>query len=139
MRDRERAWRLGLRLYDVGLAGAGTREQRAAVERQAARLRALAAGQDRELAGELRALAESLDAELRGDAWSSLAEAEELFGWTREVEVDDTERARREQVALEGLERLRTGDPAEGRPIAVLREWIIMRRDRREGVRRRRP
>ncbi|MBO0746472.1 MAG: hypothetical protein J2P43_15750 [Candidatus Dormibacteraeota bacterium] len=133
MRDPEEVWRLGLRLYDLGMAAAETLRPPGAVREQAARLRSLAATATPAVAEELRELAEALDAEVEGGARNSLAEAEELVGsvWAGVGGATPEESAFREELALQRLTSLREADPEHDRPLGVLAEWVRLRRDRR--------
>jgi hypothetical protein len=133
MRSPEEVWRLGLRLYDVGMVAAETFRPPGAVREPAARLRSLAAVTTPGVAVELRELADALDGELEAAPWSALAEAEELVGrvWAGESGVTPEEAARREELALARLTILRQTDPEHDRPLGVLAEWVRLRRQRR--------
>ena len=133
MRDREEVWRLGLRLYDAGMAAAETRRLPGAVREQAACLRALAATATPAVAEELLEFAEALDGELEPDARPALAEAEELVGrvWASDPGATPEESARRGEQALERLALLRKSDPEHDRPLGVLSEWVRLRSRRR--------
>ena len=134
VRDPEQVWRLGLGLYDAGMAAAESRRLPGAVREQAARLRALAVSASPALAAELRWLADALDAELGAGAWVPLAEAEELVGevWSGGNGMTVAEAARLEEVTLERLALLRQTNPEYDRPLGVLVEWVRLRRRRRE-------
>jgi hypothetical protein len=134
VRDPEQVWRLGLQLYDAGMAAAETRRLPGAVREQAARLRSLATTASPAVAAELRWLAAALDAELRLDAWRPLAEAEELVGvvWATSTGMPAVEAARLEEVTLQRLTLLRQANPDDDRPLRVLTEWVRLRRRRRE-------
>lgn len=133
MRDPEEVWRLGLRLYDTGMAAAESRRPPGAIREQAARLRALAANATPVVATELRQLADALEGELRAGAWDSLAEAEELVGgvWSCDDPSTSEDLARRQEAALVRLASLREADPEHDRPLGVLSEWVRLRRQRR--------
>lgn len=133
MRDPDEVWRLGVGLYDAGMAAVETLRPPGAVREQAARLRALAATATPAVAEELRGFAEALDAELEAGARDSLAEAEELVGsvWAGVGGATPEESAFREELALERLRSLRQADPEHDRPLGVLAEWVRLRRDRR--------
>lgn len=135
VRDPEEVWRLGFRLYDVGMAAAEALRPAGAVREQAARLRALATTATPALAMELRELAEALEAELRADTWDTLAEAEELVGtlWAGGEGGTPEERTRHEELVLERLASLRRGDPRHDRPLGVLEEWVRLRGRRGPG------
>lgn len=129
VQDPEVVWRLGLRLYDAGMEAIQGERGAGAARYGAARLRALA-GANPAVAVELRDLAEALDAELRADAWNSLAEAEELVGslLAHPAGEGSAEADRREEAALDRLAALRRTDPEYDRPLAVLAEWVRVRR-----------
>lgn len=133
MRNPEEVWRLGLQLYDAGMAAAEMLRPPGAVREQAARLRALAATATPAVAEELREFAQALDAELEGGVWNSLAEAEELVGtvWAGAGGATPEETALREERALERLASLRESDPEHDRPLGVLAEWVRLRRRHR--------
>lgn len=135
MRDPEQVWRLGLRLYDAGMAAAEDPRLPGAVREQAARLRSLASTASPVLAAELRWLADSLDAELWPATRSPLAEAEELVGgvWAGAAGMTPAEAERLEEVTLQRLAWLRQASPEVDRPLGVLAEWVRLRRRRREG------
>lgn len=132
MRDPEEVWRLGMGLYDAGMAAVEKLRPPGAVREQAARLRSLAVIATPAVAEELRQLAEALDAELEPAAWPPLAEAEELVGrvWAGEGGATPGQAARHDEMALERLESLRQADPEHDRPLGVLAEWVRLRRRR---------
>ncbi len=134
VRDPEQVWRLGLRLYDAGMAAAETPGRPGAVREQAARLRSLAATATPTVAAELRWLADALDEELWPGARAALAEAEEMVGglWAEGDGMSGPEAARVEEAALQRLASLRLADPDHERPLGVLAEWVRLRRRRRE-------
>jgi hypothetical protein len=120
----------GLRLYDEAMVALEGEGGRAAAGEGGSRLRILATAAGREDGEELAGLADALERELRPDAWTPLAEAEELVGWVREPELDRQERWARQTVALDRLAALPAADAAGRRSIAVLGRWLMMLHER---------
>ncbi|MFZ0217878.1 MAG: hypothetical protein WAM30_18255 [Candidatus Dormiibacterota bacterium] len=120
----------GLQLYDEAMVALEDEGGRAAVGERVTRLRVLATAAGSEDGEELTGLADALERELRPDAWTPLAEAEELVGWVREPELDRQERSARETIALDRLAALPADDAAQRRSIAVLGRWVMMLHER---------